>query len=341
MTPGVYIDEPGFTPVISGRDMSVAAFLGLSTGVAGRVRSLLEFERAYGDGGELWSAAWAYFNEGGQALQVAPVLEWTPSSIADALAALAEQDDISAVAAPFSPFRITAHELAAHAGKCGERIALLDSEPGATASELLAARSLLGTKNAALYTPWIQTKAGLVPPSPFVAAVLSKTLPHKAPANAALTLATGLEREITRDEQELLNPEGVNAIRTFPGRGVLIWGARTLSRDPEWKYISVRRYSIYLEQSISRGLQWAVFEPNDSGTWTRIIGAVTNFLTTEWRGGALQGVKPDEAFFVQCGLGRSMTQQDIAEGRLVVLIGIAMLKPTEFQIIRLSFSTVN
>ena len=341
MPPGVYVEEFGFTPAISGRNMTMAAFLGISTGVVGRVRSLLEFERAFGTSGDLWRAARAYFNEGGQALHIVPVLEWTPSAIDAALATLAGESDISAVAAPFSPASLAAGKLIAHADACRDRIALIDPEPGAALAELLNTRSQLDSRNAALYSPWIQTTSGLMPPSPFVAAVLSKTPPHKSPANVALASATGLEREIPRAEQEVLNPEGVNLIRAFHDRGILVWGARTLSRDPEWKYISIRRYTIYIEQSVSRGLQWTVFEPNNSNTWQRVTGAVTNFLLLEWRSGALQGVKPEEAFFVRCGFGQSMTQQDIVEGRLVLLIGIAPLKPAEFIIIRVVVTTVH
>jgi phage tail sheath protein FI len=145
---------------------------------------------------------------------------------------------------------------------------------------------------------------------------------------------TRLSRNVTKTEQELLNRDGINALRFFLGRGNLVWGARTLSRDPEWKYVNIRRYLIYLERSIYEGTQWAVFEPNDEPLWAQVRQNIENFLTRAWRDGALQGIKPEEAFFVTCDRS-TMTQDDIDRGRLVCLIGVAPLKPAEFVIFRI------
>lgn len=339
MSPGVPIEEISFPPAVTGRDMSVAAFLGISTGVLGRVTSLLEFEQNYDRGGPLWLAARAYFAEGGRTLWIAPVLEWTPVAIDDALAALGPIDEISTVAAPFAPAAMAAAKLAADAAARRDRIALLDADAASTQAALLAFRSMFDTSFAALYAPWVFSGTDLIPPSPFIAGVLSKTTPHKAPAGLALVSATALEREISKGEQDVLNPEGVNAIRSFPGRGILVWGGRTLSRNNEWKYVNVRRYFIYVERSVEKSIQWVVFEPNVANTWLRVLTAIQNFLTMEWHGGALQGVKSEEAFFVKCGLGQTMTQDDVDAGRLIVLIGVAMLKPAEFAILRVTALT--
>ena len=133
----------------------------------------------------------------------------------------------------------------------------------------------------------------------------------------------------------MLNPIGINALRFFPNRGYRVWGARTLSSDETWKYINVRRIFIYVEKSIQVGTQWVVFEPNDEGTWSRVRQSVTNFLTTFWRSGGLQGTTAKEAFFVACDLGVTMTQDDIDNGRLICQIGIAPVKPAEFVIFQI------
>ena len=144
-----------------------------------------------------------------------------------------------------------------------------------------------------------------------------------------------LEFKITKGEQDVLNPKGVNCIRAFPGRGILIWGARTSSSDPAWKYVNVRRLFIFIEKSIEAGTQWAVFEPNDEKLWARVKQTISQFLTGVWRSGALMGSTQDEAFFVKCDR-TTMTQSDIDNGRLVVVVGIAPVKPAEFVIFRIA-----
>ena len=132
-----------------------------------------------------------------------------------------------------------------------------------------------------------------------------------------------------------MNPRGVNVIRAFPGRGIRIWGARTLSSDTLWKYINVRRLFIYLEEAIDEGTQWVIFEPNNEKLWGRVIATITAFLTRVWRDGALMGTKPEEAFFVKCDR-TTMTQDDIDNGRLICVIGAAPVKPAEFVIFRIA-----
>ena len=161
---------------------------------------------------------------------------------------------------------------------------------------------------------------------------------HKAPANEVIRGITKIAQDVTKREQDLLNPKGINALRFFPGRGNRVWGARTVSSDASWKYINVRRLFIFVEESIDEGTQWVVFEPNDEPLWARVRQTITNFLTTVWRSGALEGTKPDEAFFVKCDR-TTMTQDDIDNGRLICVIGIAPVKPAEFVIFRIQQKT--
>ena len=144
-----------------------------------------------------------------------------------------------------------------------------------------------------------------------------------------------LVADITSREQELLNPVGINAIRAFSGRGIRVWGARTLSSDPSWRYLNVRRLFNYMEESILNGTQWVVFEPNDDALWARIRRTISAFLVNEWRKGALFGLTPDEAFFVKCDRENNPAE-GIDAGQVVCEIGIAPVKPAEFVIFRLS-----
>jgi phage tail sheath protein FI len=149
-----------------------------------------------------------------------------------------------------------------------------------------------------------------------------------------------LEQDINKREQDVLNPQNINVLRFFPGRGNRVWGARVVTSDASWKYVPVRRLFIYVEQSIYQGTQFVVFEPNDEPLWARVRQTITNFLTTVWRSGALQGSKPDEAFFVKCD-HTTMTQDDIDNGRLICEIGIAPVKPAEFVIFRIQQKTLD
>jgi phage tail sheath protein FI len=146
--------------------------------------------------------------------------------------------------------------------------------------------------------------------------------------------AVALRSYITTGEQEVLNPRGVNCIRRFEGRGIRVWGARTLSSDPEFRYVNVRRVLIFLEASIDRGTQYVVFEPNDPVTWSRVVDSVSAFLNTQWRNGVLFGRRPEDAFFVRCD-ETTMTADDIQAGRLICLIGVAIVRPAEFVIFRI------
>lgn len=201
------------------------------------------------------------------------------------------------------------------------------------------------SKYGALYYPWIKVYNPItrdtikLPPGGHIAGIYARSDTergvHKAPANEVVRGPNDVEFNITKGEQALLNPRGVNVIRSFPARGIRVWGARNIIKDPLWKYINVRRLFIYIEESIEKGTQWVVFEPNDEKLWARVRATVNQFLTGVWRGGALMGTKVEEAFFVKCDR-TTMTQDDIDNGRLICVIGIAPVKPAEFVIFRIA-----
>jgi len=164
----------------------------------------------------------------------------------------------------------------------------------------------------------------------------------KAPANVSLAYVNAPAIKISHNDQMDLNVDptsgkSINAIRSFTGQGNKIWGARTLAgNDNEWRYISVRRFFNFAEESIKKGTEWVVFEPNDANTWIRVKAMIENFLTKQWRAGALAGAKPEQAFFVKVGLGLTMTALDILEGRMNIEIGMAVVRPAEFIILKFS-----
>lgn len=228
--------------------------------------------------------------------------------------------------------------------------AILDTPPGLSAQAAIEWRNWLGfdTSYAALYYPWVEV-ANLgsgallkkrVPPSGIMAGVYNRTDfdrgVHKAPANETLRGVIGVERQLSRQEQDQLNPIGVNCIRAFPTQGIRAWGARTLSRsNTAWIYISVRRLFIYVSASLEEGLQWAVFEPNDSTLWGKVRRDVTAFLTLVWRSGALFGTTPEQAFYVKCD--GELNPPDVRNmGQLIIEVGLAPVKPAEFVIVRIS-----
>jgi phage tail sheath protein FI len=177
-----------------------------------------------------------------------------------------------------------------------------------------------------------------LPPSGYLAGIYARVDNDrgvwKAPANEPVLNALGLKTLFTTGEQDLLNPRGVNLIRRFDIGGIRVWGGRTLSSDPDLKYINVRRTLIYLEASIERSTQWVVFEPNSPQTWARLVASVSAFLLSQWREGALFGRQPEQAFFVRCDES-TMTADDILNGRLICQIGVAIVRPAEFVIFRI------
>jgi hypothetical protein len=235
----------------------------------------------------------------------------------------------------------------AHCENMGDRVAILDSPPNLKPQQMAKWRREIAaydSKYATVYYPWIEIvdmngKPFMLPPAGHMAGVYARSDSergvHKAPANEVVRGALGLEMQVTRGEQDILNPMGVNCIRQFPGRGIRIWGARTLSSDPAWRYINVRRLFNYVEESIREGTQWVVFEPNDQFLWSRVTRDITAFLRTVWRGGALFGATPEQAFYVKCDA--ELNPPEVRDqGQLIVEIGMAPVKPAEFVIFRIS-----
>ncbi|HUS16579.1 MAG TPA: phage tail sheath subtilisin-like domain-containing protein [Chloroflexia bacterium] len=235
----------------------------------------------------------------------------------------------------------------AHCERLGDRVAILDAPPNLSPQAVKKWRMDIAgydSSYATLYYPWIEVndpttnRPMLVPPAGHMAGVWARSDNtrgvHKAPANEVVRGATGLAYNVTKGEQDTLNPIGVNCIRAFPGMGIRVWGARTLSSNPSWRYINVRRLFNYVEKSIERGTQWVVFEPNEPRLWGRIRRDVTAFMTMVWRDGALFGTAPSEAFFVKCdGETNPTASRDL--GRLIIEIGMAPVKPAEFVIFRI------
>jgi uncharacterized protein len=241
----------------------------------------------------------------------------------------------------------------AHCEDMEDRVAVLDTPKDMEPSEALTWRmSTAGynSKQATLYWPWLEVMDPLnkvpmlVPPCGHVAGVWARTDAtrgvHKAPANEGILGITGLGYRIADAQQGELNRSGLNCIRSFPGAGIKVWGARTLSNDPEWRYLNVRRLFNYISDSIRQGTQWAVFEPNDERLWMQLQIAVSNFLTLSWRSGALFGATPEQAFFVKCD--SEMNPPEVRDaGQVITEIGIAPVKPAEFVIFRISQYTAN
>jgi uncharacterized protein len=292
-------------------------------------------------------------------------------SVADyraALESLKSLEEISIVAAPgYSAYGSTLYQgieqelLKFVARRRSYQIAVLDSpkqqNSQASFNDARNARSRIDSSYAALYYPWVVVANPLfrpgeasqpaeiaLPPSGFICGIYGRNDAQrgvfKTPANEVVLGALRFERDINFAEQEILNPLGINCLRFFPGRGYRVWGGRTASSDPEFKYVSVRRFFNYLEASIDRSTQWAVFEPNGERLWANIRETVTSFLYNEWVSGALLGESVQDAFFVRCDRS-TMTQNDLDNGRLICLIGVAVIKPAEFVIFRIGQKTVD
>lgn len=253
-----------------------------------------------------------------------------------------EIDEIALVAAPGVISPAVQDAILSHCESRKDRFAILDSPEtiNGGVDRLTRPRD---SKYGAYYFPWIQVydpeKGNIyVPPSGHVAGVYSRVDTergvHKAPANEIVRGALGLKYSISRGEQDLLNPKGINCIRLMQGGGIRIWGARTLSSDSSWRYINVRRLFIMVETSIERATQWVVFEPNDHRLWKRVTRTISSFLLLLHRNGALMGESADKAFFVKCD-AETNPPEVVDAGQLIVEIGLAPVKPAEFVIFRI------
>jgi hypothetical protein len=275
------------------------------------------------------------------------------------LQSLKNIEDVSIVAIPGRTSAELQGAVISHCEEMAYRFAVLDGPrpPNDAIADVMAQRQQFDTKYAALYHPWLLVPEPYpttatpsmdyqIPPSGHIVGVYARTDiergVHKAPANEVVNGIVGLQRSLNKGEQDILNPYpvNINVIRDFRSnsRGIRVWGGRVITSDSDWKYVNVRRLLIFIEHSIDRGMQWVVFEPNADPLWARVKRTVSNFLTTVWRNGALEGTKAEEAFFVKCDR-TTMTQDDIDNGRLIIQIGVAPVKPAEFVIIRIGLWT--
>jgi len=279
------------------------------------------------------------------------------AALQNAIAALAPLNDLDLVAAPdamslrlandnpdVSAITQVQRQMLAHCAEQGDRLAILDALPGRTTEKVLEQRASLTLGqaepiNGALYYPWLRVVGGqFAPPCGHVAGVFSRADGRvgvfKAPANEEVFGVIDLETSIDNSIQDQLNPEGVNCLRAFPGRGIRVWGARTLSRDPNWRYVSVRRLFLTLRRWIDLNMAWAAFEPNETRLWVRIQRELTTYLTKLLRDGALKGATPEQAFFVKCDT--ETNPPGLREvGQVVTEIGLAPLAPAEFIVVRI------
>ncbi|OZG70304.1 phage tail protein [Hahella sp. CCB-MM4] len=270
-------------------------------------------------------------------------------------AALEDIEDVSIVAVPAAAADSTNHqaivtEMRKHCRKMRYRVGIVDARKGMALSEARNFGALFDDSRLAMYYPWVEVSdprgkvnSIALPPSGFIAGVYANTDVqrgvHKPPANEPIYSALRFAQDINRFQQELLNPAGINCLRTLTSGGNRVWGGRTLSTDPEWKYVNVRRYFLYLERSIEKSTQWVVFEPNNERLWDNVRLTIESFLYNEWANGRLLGTDKT-AYFVRCDRS-TMTQNDIDNGRLVCEIGVAAVKPAEFVIFRIGQKTAD
>lgn len=263
--------------------------------------------------------------------------------------AFIDNDEVSLMAVPGVTDPDVQLFLVAHCESLASRFAVLDiPREKKTVADVQTHRNIFDSNYAAMYNPWLQVFDPLekrnvfIPPSGSVLGIYARVDTsrgvHKAPANEVIRACSGLDCQYNKGEQDILNPKGVNLIRYFTGEGIRVWGARTCTSNSLWKYINVRRLFIFLEESIKKNTNWVVFEPNDQGLWDRVQRTIENFLTTVWRSGALMGASTAEAFFVKVDR-TTMSQDDIDNGRLICVIGVAPVKPAEFVIFRITQKT--
>lgn len=372
-SPGVYIEEfeIGAKP-IEGVSTSIAGFVGMAEKgdldkpalITNWGQFVEQFGRYTDKAPFLAPAVYGFFANGGSTCYVVRVkddakdedyvgTEAGGPGKRTGLQAFNEIDEITIVCIPGITSETVQKAMITHCELMKDRFCILDPEKDADVDNIKAQKEKVvsGKGYAALYYPWIKVAIetlekdkvklvqDFVPPSGYVAGIYARSDMergvHKAPGNEIIRGALELKVPITTGEQNILNPLGINCIRSFPGRGIRVWGARTTSPDALWKYVNVRRLLLYIEESLEEGTQWVVFEPNNEKLWGRVKATVTEFLTRVWRDGALMGLKAEEAFFVKCDR-TTMTQSDIDTGRLIVVVGVAPVKPAEFVIIRIA-----
>ena len=351
--PGVYVEEIPIGPhAIDGVTTSTAGFVGQAASgpltEAVKLTSFSDFESVFGGlqpQGELGYAVRLFFDNGGRVAWV--VRAKSQHHAPDPLAALDSTDALNLLCLPgWAEDEVLAAALA----YCDRRRTFLVADPPSTdprsATGVAERLRDTGSTNAAVYFPSVTVVDPVsggprsCAPSGAVAGLIARTDVDRgvwhAPAGvgARLVGVTGVDAQVSEQDAESLAAAGVNTIRSVSNVGVVVWGSRTVAPDGDWKYVSVRRTALFIEESLSRGLQWAVFEPNDEPLWVQVRQSVAGFLMGLWRSGGLQGQTADEAFFVKCNRD-VMTQNDLDNGRLVALVGFAAVKAAEFLLLRI------
>jgi phage tail sheath protein FI len=371
VTPGVYKEERFPEPTAT-LQTGVPAFLGYTHEV-GSGRQLLhvpqrltrwqQFEQYFGAPlakGYLGTAVRGFFENGGRQCYVVPLDDSLPAetSLSAGLAALAPLETLDLVCAPDimrpqpdnlppDPIAVRTLQTAVvdHCNHTGNRFAILDTLPGGDIETVLAQRSRLSGHNVALYFPWLDTggrddqgQVRFVPPCGHVAGVYARSDEqvgvHKAPANEVLEGVLDLEINLSNTQQGRLNPVGVNALRVFPGRGIRVWGARTISPEAAWMYVNVRRLFLTAGRWIERNLANAVFEPNGPNLWARLTRELTAYFNGLLQRGALQGAISRDAFYVKCD-GETNPPVVRDAGQVIAEVGLAPTVPGEFIVIRI------
>jgi uncharacterized protein len=343
--PGVYIEEVAFgAHPIEGVSTSTAGFIGAADGprLLSGITGFKDFEQA-ASGSSLYlsSAVRGFFDNGGQRCSVVLIAATDP--VEDALEALSGEP-VSILCCPDeNVFSNAANVITEHCERRKDRFCILQS-PQPTVP-ISTHQPPVRSSYAAYYHPWLivptpdRASSLAVPPGGHVAGVYARTDIQrgvwKAPAGARIERVTALSENITSSDVGLLVDRGIDVLRNEPIRGIVVWAARTTSSDQDWKYVNIRRLFIFLEHSIDRGLRWVIFEPNGVALWEIVRRAIDAFLLGVWKSGALIGQTVDEAYFVHCDR-TTMSQDDIDNGRLVALVGVAPLRPAEFVILRIT-----
>ncbi len=364
LSPGVYIEEvPSASKPIEAVGTSTAAFIGECR--KGPINEVIfcpnwtTFVKNFGDFADsryLAHAVYGFFNNGGSRCFVLNVGEGPTDKRAarfmgydhgpgerGGLHALEDVEAVALVCAPGQTDPAIQDALLTHCEKMRYRFAVMDAPELIESGGVDKLSKPRDSKYGAYYFPWIEIYDPIqgnifVPPSGHMAGIYARSDAergvHKAPANEIVRGALGLKYTVTKGEQDLLNPKGINCIREFSNRGIRVWGARTISSDPEWRYINVRRLFNMVEQSIENGTQWVVFEPNDQTLWKRVTRNISAFLLRVWRDGALFGEQPEQAFYVKCD-DETNPPEVIDAGQMVCEIGMCPTKPAEFVIFRI------
>jgi len=362
--PGVYtnIVSSGNKPIDS-VGASTAGFVGQSSQGPENspvlVTSFAQYQKLFGgmaEGGFLAQAVYGFFLNGGGRCYVCNIGAKKEGQTEEEVAGLIKGvdkgpakrtglegfkaiDDIALVAAPGFTSALVHQILSDHASLCGDRTAILDGIEELAEVQLHEFPRIGEGKDAALYWPWISVydestkKMTYVPPSGHVMGAIARTDSergvHKAPANELLRGVMGLKYTLTRNEQALLNPRGINLIRDLDDMGIRVYGARTLSSDTEWRYLNVRRLFQVIKKSVAKGTEWVVFEPNNELLWGNIRRNISAYLKTLWMSNALMGQTPEEAFYVKCDASTN-PQENLDRGIVTIEIGVAPVKPAEF-----------